>query len=155
MRFLARAFGVGLGLAALGYLPTRHLAGSAGVIAMLAGCAVAWIASGVGGLPLALGSRPTAGAFLGGPRGLPGRLAPAPTASPTAILLAMALRLGTVVALGIAAAESGLFEVRSLVLWTAIGYVAQLVVDSHYAITTAGSGGATAPVPGKEEVESE
>ena len=52
-------------------------------------------------------------------------------------LAAMGLRFGTVVALAAAAGLSGLFSLRPLLLWTAIGYLGLLVVDSRYAVAAA------------------
>jgi hypothetical protein len=57
-----------------------------------------------------------------------------PIRRPQALLLATALRLFTAVGLALAAVASGRFAGRPLVVWTAIGYVALLAVDSRYAM---------------------
>jgi hypothetical protein len=115
---VATAAGVAVAVGAIGYLPTRYLGGAAAVPALVAGCLVAAAASAVGGVPIA----------LSGPRA---------TSRPQAALLAMAARLVTVLALGLAAAGTGRFAIRPLAIWTAISYLAQLVVDSRYAMQAA------------------
>jgi hypothetical protein len=114
-RFLATAVLVAAAVGAAGYLPTLALGGAAAIPALVAGCAVAVAASAVGGVPIALAGRE-------------------PANRPQAALLAMAARLLTALALGLAAAATGRFATRPLALWTAIGYLAQLVVDSRYAM---------------------
>lgn len=114
-RFLAAAVFVAAAVGAAGYLPTLVLAGAAAVPALVAGCAVAVAASAVGGVPIALS-------------------ASEPASRPQAALLAMVARLLTALALGLAAAATGRFATRPLALWTAISYLAQLVVDSRYAM---------------------
>jgi hypothetical protein len=115
LRFLASAVLVVCGAAAIGYLPTLRLGGSAAIPALVAGLVVAVAASAVGGVAIAMaGSEPIR--------------------RPQALLLATALRLFTAVGLALAAVASGRFAGRPLVVWTAIGYVALLVVDSRYAM---------------------
>jgi hypothetical protein len=114
-RFLAGVVLVAAAIGAVGFVPTLRLGGAAAVRAMLAGCAVAVTASAIGGVPIA----------LAGPR---------PADRPQAALLAMAARLLTVAILGLAAAASGRFAIRPLALWTVISYLAQLAVDSRYAM---------------------
>jgi len=58
----------------------------------------------------------------------------------------MVARLLTALALGLAAAATGRFATRPLALWTAISYLAQLVVDSRYAMRPA-------PAPGGKGVD--
>jgi hypothetical protein len=57
----------------------------------------------------------------------------------------MAARLATVLALGLAVAASGWFAIRPLVVWTAISYLAQLAVDSRYAMLPGRPGGSGDP----------
>ena len=114
-RFLAAAVLVAAAVGAVGYLPTLMLGGAAAVPALVVGCAVAVAASAVGGVPIALSG-------------------PEPASRPQAALLAMVARLLTALALGLAAAATGRFATRPLALWTAISYLAQLVVDSRYAM---------------------
>lgn len=116
LRFLAWAVGIAAAAALLGWLPTRSLGGEGAVRAMLAGCAVSVVASAVGGVPIALA------------RGK------APAARMQALLMAMGVRFGAVVILGLAAVLSGLFDRAPLLLWVAVSYAAQLVVDTRYAL---------------------
>jgi hypothetical protein len=56
------------------------------------------------------------------------------TAAPLQGMLAsMALRFVTVLVLGLSAGLSGWFETRPLLIWIALGYVAQLALDARYA----------------------
>ncbi len=122
--FAVTAAAVSLLLAAVGWIPTRWLAGPAGPAAMLAGCAIALAASLFGGLPIALG-----GGNDGGSR---------PSAPPVLRALAgVGLRLAVAVALAAAAALSGRFAVAPLVAWTATGYLVLLVVDTRFALAAA------------------
>lgn len=121
-RFLAVAAVVAVAVGAIGYLPTLYLDGAAAVPALVVGCLVAVAASAVGGLPIALAG-------------------PQASSRPQAALLAMAARLVTVLTLGFAAAATGRFAVRPLAIWTAISYLAQLVVDSRYAMQAAAGAG--------------
>jgi len=119
LRFLAWAVAVTVVAALLGWLPTRRLGGEGAIPAMLAGCAVSVLASALGGVPIAL----TRGA---GPA--------APAARMQALLMAMAVRFGAVAVLALAAALSGLFPRAPLLIWVAVSYAAQLVVDTRYAL---------------------
>lgn len=118
LRFLMWAVGVTVAAALLGWLPTRRLGGEEAIPAMLAGCAVSLLASALGGVPIALargaGSTPQ------------GRM--------QSLLMAMGVRFAAVVALALAAVLSGLFHTAPLLLWVAIGYAVQLVVETRYAL---------------------
>jgi len=116
LRFLAWAAAVGVAAALLGYAPTRRLGGEGALPAMMAGCAIGVIASAVGALPIALSRRPGA------------------TASPLQGLISMGARAATVVVLGLSVGLSGWFESRPLLIWIALGYVAQLALDVWYAV---------------------
>ena len=124
LRFAATVVVVGAAAAAIGCLPTLRLGGAAAIPALVAGSAVAVIASAIGGAPIAWSEW----------RG------PGPLQRSQAVLLATALRLLTAVALGLAALASGRFATRPLAAWIAIGYLAQLAVDSRYAMRAAGRG---------------
>jgi hypothetical protein len=119
LRFLAWAVGVAAAVALLGWLPTRGLGGDSAVRAMLAGCAVSVVASAVGGVPIALAR---------------GAVSPTQAVRMQALLMAMGLRFGAVVVLGLAAVLSGLFDRAPLLIWVAVSYAAQLVVDTRYAL---------------------
>lgn len=115
LRFLGWVIAVTAALALVGWVPTRRLGGEEAVPAMLAGCAVGILASALGGVPIAL--------VRGGQ-----------AARTQALLLSMAIRLGAVVILAVAAVLSGWFPRAPLLLWVAISYVVQLVVDTRYAL---------------------
>jgi len=115
LRFLAWVVAVTAALALVGWVPTRRLGGEEAVPAMLAGCVVGILASALGGVPIAL---------AGG----------SPAARMQALLFSMVIRLGAVVILAVAAVLSGWFPRAPLLLWVAISYVVQLVVDTRYAL---------------------
>jgi hypothetical protein len=121
LRFLMWAVGVTVVAVVVGWLPTRRLGGEEAIPAMLAGCAVSLLASALGGVPIALSRR----------AGPAGSTAPARM---QALLMSMALRFGAVVVLALAAVLSGLFHTAPLLLWVAIGYGVQLVVETRYAL---------------------
>lgn len=118
LRFLMWAVGVTAVTVLAGWLPTRRLGGEEAIPAMLAGCAVSLLASALGGVPIALSRRAAA----------------APPARMQALLMSMALRFGAVVVLALAAVLSGLFHTAPLLLWVAIGYAVQLIVETRYAL---------------------
>lgn len=119
LRFLAWALAAVVLAAALGFVPTRRLGGEDALAAMIAGCAVGWAASALGGIPVALGR---------------GKAAVNPAARLQGMLASMGLRFAVVLALGAAAAFSGLFGLKPLLLWIAISYLALLAVDTWYAV---------------------
>src|SRR5947208_923884 len=49
------------------------------------------------------------------------------------MLAAMALRFATILILGLSLGLSGWFATRPLLIWIALGYVAQLALDARYA----------------------
>lgn len=117
LRFLVWATVVTAAVALVGYLPTLRLGGEGAIPAMVAGCVVGLLASLAGGVPVALG-----------------RAASSPRAAYPTMMAAMAVRFVAALVLGLAAALSGAFVVRPLLVWIAIVYVALLVVDSWYAV---------------------
>jgi hypothetical protein len=116
LRFLGWVVGVGAALALLGYAPTRRLGGEGALPAMVAGCFIGVVASAVGALPVLSARR-------AGRTGLPLQ----------GMLAAMALRFVTALVLGLSVGLAGWFEPRPLVTWIALGYVAQLALDTRYA----------------------
>jgi hypothetical protein len=123
LRFLAWAAVVAVAAGAIGFWPTRRLAGDDGVPALVAGCLVGFLSSALGGLPIALiRSRAPASRLL-------------------ASMGAMGARLLAVVVLGAAAELSGWFASAPLLLWIAISYAALLGVDAWYALRTAQGAG--------------
>lgn len=128
LRFLVWAVAAAAVVALLGWLPTRWWGGDEAVAAMLAGCGVSVLASALGGVPIALargaGPAPAASA--------------APAARLQALLMAMAVRFGAVAVLAAAAVLSGLFLRAPLLIWVAVSYAAELVVDTRYALANDG-----------------
>jgi uncharacterized membrane protein len=118
LRFLGWVVGVGVALALLGYATTRRLGGEGALPAMVAGCVIGAVASAVGALAI-----------------LRARDAPKPgSAVPlNGMLASMALRFATTLVLGLSLGLSGWFETRPLLIWIALGYVAQLALDTRYA----------------------
>lgn len=115
-RFLALATAVTVAIGAVGYVPTRRLAGEDGLPALIAGCLIGLLSSALGGLPIAL-SRDRS-----------------PAGRVTAMMASTAVRLLSVVILGVAAVLSGRFAMIPLLCWSAISYGALLGVDAWYAL---------------------
>ncbi len=114
--FVLLSSGVALALSAVGFLPTRKLAGDSGLIGMAAGCGVSLLASWLGAVPIVMASRGDAKAL-----GL-------------VVMGSMAIRflvvlVGTLVlALGTDVAKT------PFLLWIGISYVVLLVVDTRFAV---------------------
>lgn len=114
--FLGLSAAVAAGLCAVGYVPTRHLAGDAGVAGMFGGCAAGVISAALAaGLLVAVE-------------------APTPEARMQRAFLAMTARLAGVVALGAAAVFSGAFSRQPLLFWIGATYVALLPLEVRLAI---------------------
>lgn len=115
-RFLSLAVAIVFGLCALGWLPTRRLAGTDAVAAMLVGCAISLVAAALAGWLLVAVSGDT------------------PEARMQRSFLAMVVRLAVVVALGVAAALSGEIARQPLLFWIGTAYVALLPLEVKLAI---------------------
>jgi len=115
-RFLGLAIAVVVVLCAVGLVPTRRLAGTGGVPAMFAGCAIGLISAALAGLLLTAVAGDT------------------PDARMKRSFLAMMARLMVVVALGAAAALSGMLATQPLLLWIAVAYMALLPLEVRLAI---------------------
>jgi hypothetical protein len=115
-RFFGLALAIAIGLCAVGIVPTRRLAGEAGVPAMLAGCAIGLLSAALAGLLIV--------AVAGD----------SPEAKMKRSFLAMVARLAVVVALGAAAALSGVFATQPLLFWIGTAYVALLPLEVRLAI---------------------
>jgi len=115
-RFLGLAVAIVFGLCAVGWLPTRRLAGAAGVTAMAAGCAISLLSAALAGwlLIVVTGETPEARMQRG--------------------FLAMVVRLVVVVVLGMAAALSGEIARQPLLFWIGTAYVALLPLEVKLAI---------------------
>jgi hypothetical protein len=118
LRFLAWGLAAAALAVLLGFVPTRRLGGEEALGAMIVGCAIGWLASALGGIPVLLGRGKAAD----------------PAARLQAMMASMGLRFGVVLALGAAAAFSGWFGLKPLLLWIAISYMALLAVDTWYAV---------------------
>jgi len=115
-RFLGLAVAIVVVLCAVGWLPTRRLSGDAGVVAMAAGCGIGLVSAAMaGGLLMAVGGD-------------------TPEARMQRAFLAMVVRLAVVVALGLAAALSGVVARQPLLFWIGTTYVALLPLEVKLAI---------------------
>ena len=115
-RFLGLSVAIVLVMCAAGFLPTRRFAGTAGVPAMFAGCAIGLMSAALAGLFLVTVSAET------------------PDAQMKRSFLAMVVRLAVVVVFGAAATLSGLLATQPLLLWVAIAYMALLPLEVRLAI---------------------
>ena len=115
-RFLSLAVAIVLGLCAVGWLPTRRLAGAEAVVAMAAGCAISLLAAALAGCLLIVVGAET------------------PEARMQRGFLAMVVRLAVVVVLGAAAALSGEISRQPLLFWIGTAYVALLPLEVKLAI---------------------
>ena len=118
LRLAAQALAVTTVLALLGAWPTLALGGPRALPAMIAGCAVGWLAGVLGAVPL----------FVLGAKSAP------PAWRLYGILSSILGRLVAVAALGTAAVWSGRFATTPLLIWIAISYVANLAVDVRYIV---------------------
>jgi hypothetical protein len=115
-RFLGLAVAIVAALGAVGWQPTRRLAGPEAVAAMIAGCAISLLSAALAGLLLVTVSGDT------------------PDARMKRSFLAMVVRLAVAAVLGIAAALSGVFARQPLLFWIATAYVALLPLEVRLAI---------------------
>jgi hypothetical protein len=112
--FVGVIAGLSLVLLAIGYVPTRSLAGAAALPAMLLACAISFIGSAVGALPIAT-------ARAGGLEGL------------KRFTASVVLRLLLVAALAGAVLWFLDPERKPFLLWLAISYLVLLVADTGFA----------------------
>jgi len=116
MRFLGLAVGLIVALCAVGYVPTRRLAGEGGVGAMAAGCGISLVSAALAGWLLTTVPAET------------------PEARMKRSFLAMVVRLAVVTVLGLAAALSGVFVRAPLLFWMAAAYIVLLPLEVKLAI---------------------
>lgn len=114
LRFLALTLGTVAVLMVVGLVPTRHLAGESGALAMVAGCAIAIVGALVGTVPVVLARERAAAETV------------------PAVLLSIVLRLGVVVLLAFAAMRSGWFEPAPLLLWLVLSHAFLQVADLRF-----------------------
>lgn len=111
LRLLVISIAVAAGLAGVGYLPTRALAGESGVFGMLVGTGIALTGTVVGLVPPLLMLRADSRQRHSG------------------ILAGMVVRFLLTVGLLTAAMLAGFCDRVPLALWAVIGYIILLVVD--------------------------
>jgi hypothetical protein len=116
-RFLILAVAVVLVLCAVGWLPTRRVAGAGAPFAMMAGCGISLVSAALAGWLL------TAVA------------ADSPEARMQRSFLAMTIRLAAVVVLGAAVVFSGEFARAPLLFWLGLAYIALLPLEVRLAIS--------------------
>lgn len=116
MKFLALSFAATLVIAGLGYLPTLRIAGDGAIKAMVAGCLISFIASGVGVIPVLLAQRESTSNIT------------------QAILVSTGLRFIVVLMLTLSIALSGWFETAPLLIWVAVSYMALLSIDTLFLV---------------------
>ena len=116
VRFLGWATATVLALCALGFLPTRRLAGADAVAAMFVGCAIGLVSAALaGGLVTAVA-------------------ADTPEMRMQRGFLAMVVRLAAAVVLGASAVLSGEFAREPLLFWIGTSYVVLLPLEVRLAI---------------------
>jgi hypothetical protein len=103
-------------LVLLGWLPTRRLGGTAGLQAMLAGCGVSYLASLIGALPVIRSERRHSAEDI------------------ATFMGSMLLRMTSAAVLTVVAALQGIFELKPLILWVGISYLAFLPVDLYLSL---------------------
>lgn len=103
-------------LIAVGSLPTRELGGEEAWIAMLAGCAVSFVGSAIGALPVLVSG-------LGGG-----------AAAPASLLASLGLRFLIVLGGALLLSLSGAVADTPFLIWVGISYLAFLVFDVLYAL---------------------
>ena len=115
-RFLSVAVAIVIGLGAVGWLPTRRLAGDGAVAAMVVGCGISLLSAALAGWLLIAVNVDT------------------PEARMQRGFLAMVVRLAVVAVLGLAAALSGEVARQPLLFWIGTAYVALLPLEVKLAI---------------------
>jgi len=111
------AVAIVIGLCAIGFLPTRRLAGAHALGAMVAGCAISLLSAALSGWLLTIVGADT------------------PEARMQRSFLAMIVRLVVVIAVGAAAVLSGEFAREPLLFWIAAAYLALLPLEVRLAIS--------------------
>lgn len=117
LRFLVGALGATLAVAIAGALPTRRMAGVEGLTALFVGCAVTFIASAIGAVPLS--------------RAL---LQTDPQARLLGLLVAMGLRFGFVLVALLVLLSGGWFQRNPMLMGIALSYLAVLAIETRFAV---------------------
>ena len=99
-------------LVAVGYVPTTRAAGHDGMVAMLAGCGVSWVAGGAGSVVVAYAiTGPVSNRALG-------------------VLASTGVRFAAVLLFVVPLVLSGLLDKKVFVLWVVLSYLVLLMVDT-------------------------
>ncbi|MEM7582383.1 MAG: hypothetical protein AAF560_03305 [Acidobacteriota bacterium] len=114
LSFLTLAATILAVLIALGIIPTRRLAGENAQAALIAGCAISFIAALVGTLPIVLARGKTASNTV------------------PAVMGSIALRTTVVLLLGFAAVQSGWFEPKPLLIWIVLSHASLQLADIRF-----------------------
>jgi hypothetical protein len=117
-RFVGLAATIVIALMAVGFVPTRRLAGVVAVPAMAAGCMISLAGAALAGWLLVAVAGDT------------------PSARLQRAFLAMVVRLAVAIVLGVAAALSGEFAATPLLFWLATTYVVLLPLEVKLAIAS-------------------
>jgi hypothetical protein len=117
IRFFGAEVLIAVALCAIGWLPTKRLAGAEALPAMFAGCGISLVSAALAGWLTSMtdGSTPEGRMRRG--------------------MVAMFARLGLVIALSVAAVLSGEFAQRPLLFWMATAYMALLPLEVRLAIS--------------------
>lgn len=99
-------------LVAVGYVPTTRAAGHDGMVAMLVGCGVSWVAGGAGSVLVAHA--------LCGP----------PSKRALGVLASTGVRFGAVLLMVVPLVLSGAVNKKVFVLWVVVSYLVLLMVDT-------------------------
>ena len=117
LRLVALLLITGGALALIGWRPTgRFLGGTAGQYSMLAGCGVSFLASLIGALPVVRSGQGHSAQSI------------------TVFMGSMLLRLTAAGIFTVVAALQGVFELRPLILWVGISYLAFLPADLYISL---------------------
>lgn len=120
LKYVFVALAISLLLVAVGYLPTKRLAGSAGVTAQWIGCGISLVGSWLGYLPIAWAARRQSQSAY------------------SAVFASMGIRFAVVLTGVVAVALSKIVPQAPLLIWTAISYLALLASDTRYAVSAFG-----------------
>ncbi len=111
--FVATAAGLTLALIALGVLPTSRLAGPGSLPALVVGCSIGFVACVLGALPTAV-------------------VRAEPRNTMILALAAMGIRFGVASVAAVVLALASNLPKAPLLIWTAIGYLAMLPLETRF-----------------------
>ncbi len=114
LSFLTLAAAILTVLVVLGILPTRRLAGEEAIVSMVAGCSFGFLAALLGTLPVLLARGQVASGTV------------------PAVMMSILVRTSAVIILGFAAAQSGWFETKPLLIWLVLSHASLQVADIRF-----------------------